>query len=288
MGDIVRTLRKLSVKNRRALMLAGFSIFLAGMALSLYSVRDQDISLSIIHCILIAALITPLTILVSSVQLTILASSIKNPISLPGSAQITLAAMASNMLPIPGAIMIKTVAIAKTPADLKRSALINGVSAVQWIGASMLVLGVMGESLIPIAPRMAMLIAAALLIAACLYIWLRDQLGIRLYFALLATQPVLVGIEISMYLLAFKAIGLEIHLAEATLYSCATIVGSLAGIIPGGIGVREAVAALLAEAIAQPANAAFLATAIGRIMTTGGLATITAVLAMQKRSQAPE
>ena len=53
-----------------------------------------------------------------------------------------------------------------------------------------------------------------------------------------------------------------------------------AGILPGGFGLRELIAAALAPLVGLPASAGFAATAINRVMGIVVLAPITAALAL--------
>ncbi len=78
--------------------------------------------------------------------------------------------------------------------------------------------------------------------------------------------------------LSFAVVGAALPLTETFPYVLAAIAGSASSLVPGGLGVSEALGALMASAVHSAPQAAFLAVAVNRVTQFLGAALFAPVL----------
>ena len=84
-----------------------------------------------------------------------------------------------------------------------------------------------------------------------------------------------------MYL-ALYALGFDVKPAQALVLVVAGALGSAVSIMPAGLGVREALAALVAPFAVLAASTGFLAAALGRMVDLAVVGPLAACLAMRR------
>ena len=105
--------------------------------------------------------------------------------------------------------------------------------------------------------------------------------GLACAAGLLALRIGMLGIVALQLLLCFRALGADAVLADAALHAIAPVVGSAVGIVPGGLGVSEAIGAALALLASASPAMAFAALALNRI--AGYACALATVLGFQLR-----
>jgi uncharacterized protein (TIRG00374 family) len=79
-------------------------------------------------------------------------------------------------------------------------------------------------------------------------------------------RSVLVVLDAIRIYLCLAALGTDATFAQASAFAVASAAGSAVSIVPGGLGVREAVTAALAPAVGLAAAVGFLAAALNRLI----------------------
>ena len=80
----------------------------------------------------------------------------------------------------------------------------------------------------------------------------------------------------------------DIDLASAAVLNVASVVAAAAGVLPGGLGLREAVAGFLAPLVDAPAAAGAVAATLDRLLGLPTVAVGALVLAVRGRANAVE
>jgi uncharacterized membrane protein YbhN (UPF0104 family) len=90
----------------------------------------------------------------------------------------------------------------------------------------------------------------------------------KLALKLIGLQVVLTAFVALRYKIAFQMLSQEITLAEAMLFSTASILTQLVSFAPGGLGVREAIVGAVASALNFEFSVSVVAVGLDRLITT--------------------
>ncbi|MCB1735437.1 MAG: hypothetical protein H6981_13010 [Gammaproteobacteria bacterium] len=242
-------------------------MFLLGVAYAIHEAAIDPADIDPGPFFGIMLILSPLTVLLSALQLRYAAEALGQIMPLPSALTVTAVAMASNMLPLPGAYLVRTRALAPnmTGTDIKRAAAINLLAAKQWVALSVLVFAVVLTGLLPGWITVPALVGGIAVLGLNAVLWRKSGFPVRCFGTTLAIQAAMISVETARIAFAFAALGATLGIRQAFALSIAAVVGSLAGMVPGGLGVRELSAAGIALLIAIDPEIAFAATALNRI-----------------------
>lgn len=257
-------------------------LFAAGAAIA-WRHLPEDVHLARWELVLVlAGVLTPATLLLNAVRFGLSARLLGRRVPARTAFQVSVLASAANLLPLPGAALVRVQGL-KEMGEGYRSAIsatgvlaaaglgITGLAAggLQWAGGSAalggvlcgvgaVALAVMGWLLVTTveAGRRAGLLARVL----ALELGVVAVLGLRLWLALLA-------------------LGVDASWTQAVVLTLAPLAASAVGVLPDGIGLREAAAAGLATLVALPASVGYLASALDRVVAMTVMVPVALVLA---------
>ena len=198
--------------------------------------------------------------------------------------QVATISAAANLLPIPGAFLVRVQGL-RTMGSLYSKALAStAIIGIAWIGVSAVLAGgllLASEKWLPAAA----LIALGIPLLASGYMWLRRAVPgaaerRRLAALIVAVELFAVGASAARLVLILIGLGVDASLDQTLVLAVSSSLAAAAGILPGGFGLRELIAAVLAPLVGLPAAAGFAATTINRVMGIVVQAPITAALAL--------
>lgn len=249
------------VARRRRIMLALATImFIAGLA---WSLDAANIGLGGIawHWLLGAVVLGFGGVFLNGIELSASSAAIGRRFPASEAIHLSSVGILSNLLPVPasaivrgGALVAKGATIAESGTILLYVGLLRLAVAGMFTGAA-LHSGSLG---LPI-------IAASALASAVLVAMIARIGGIPAAIALFALRAGMLAIVAAQLLLCFWALGANATILDAALHSIAPVVGSAVGIVPGGLGVSEAIGAGLAVLAATSPAMAFAALALTRL-----------------------
>jgi uncharacterized membrane protein YbhN (UPF0104 family) len=200
--------------------------------------------------------------------------------------RVTVVASAANLLPIPGAAVVRMEGLRRGGARVSHALNATAVIGLAWIGTTGVIAGAVQAVARPWFALAFMGSGIALLLGAF-------GLVTRARGAVYATRTIgrLVVVESGFVLvhgskLFLTAHALHLHCspAQAISLTAAAVVAAAAGLLPGGLGLREALAAALAPAIGMPAAVGLVITAVDRVVSLVALAILaTVVLGLERR-----
>lgn len=259
---------------RLPLLALSLIVFCAG---AWWSFRSLDISpaqLRLAPLGIVALLMVP-SLLYSGLGLSLLARSAGTTIPVGRATVVGAYASLAELLPIPGGAIVRTGAVMKAGASLQRSSALVVVTAVLWIALAMIGAGL---SLLAAAPHLAFpLLILGGVSTLAISVWLWSTAGTAIAVATLLHRLAgifLVGLRLQF---AFAATHANAGFLETLPFVLANILGSASSIAPAGIGISEALAALVATTTALPPETAFLAVGLDRLAVV--LACLCTVLA---------
>jgi uncharacterized membrane protein YbhN (UPF0104 family) len=282
------TRRPPSPRVQRALLAAAAVVFIVG---GWYAFSSLDVAFDDVRwlpLVLAAVVGVPLSLLANTLEYVVSARMLHHRVALLPAVQLTTMSTAANLLPIPGAFLVRVQGLRALGSRYDKAAASTAVIGLVWIGVSASLaaffLAVYDSWL---AAAVFAVLAVSLLLAA--YTWLTrtlTALGERRRIAAAATAVELfaVGVDAGRLVLILVGLGVDASLGQAMVLAVASSLAAAAGILPGGFGLREVIAALLAPLVGLAASAAFAATALNRVLGLIVMAPITAALALRPRS----
>ncbi|MDQ3612516.1 MAG: lysylphosphatidylglycerol synthase domain-containing protein, partial [Actinomycetota bacterium] len=106
----------------------------------------------------------------------------------------------------------------------------------------------------------------------------------RLFAAVCAVEVAAVSVKSLRYALLLYALDARPDVAGAAMLTLAGVLAAAAGLLPGGFGLRELLAFLLAPVAGVSAAVGFLASALDRVVGLVAFSPIAAVLAVRRPS----
>ncbi len=208
--------------------------------------------------------LAPLSLLYGGIGLHLLAKSAGASIPLGRASMISSYATLVEALPVPGGAIVRTGALIKAGARLGSSSLLVILTAILWISLAALGCGLAFLYHATLAAWA--LIAGGTTGSGLVTFWLIGQAGWLVAVQTLAHRLAGMALIATRLHFAFLALGIAIPL-EATLpFALANIAGTAASVAPSGLGISEALAALVAKVVDVAPASAFLAVAIDRLL----------------------
>ncbi len=229
---------------------------------------------------LLGGVLVPATLLLNAGRFTVSARILGREVRLLTALRVSIVASAANLLPLPGAALVRVEGLKRLGEGYGGAIRANAVLAATGIG-----LTAGGAGVLQLAAGQALLggvLAVAgftgLVAAAWLCLWIG---GARpgLVAPILGVELGVVALMTLRLWVALLALGIELDVGQALVLALAPIMASAVGILPDGIGLREAVAAGLASFVALPPAVGYLATALDRLVAMAVLVPIALVLA---------
>jgi hypothetical protein len=179
-----------------------------------------------------------------------------------------LVATAANLLPLPAGAVVRIQAMREEGVGGGRATSINVIGAGAWIATGLLVaaLAAVGS-----APTVAVVLTlgaglAGVGLAVALVARTATVPTARASTLLVGIEAVTVVIHGLRLVVVLLALGLDVTVRQGLTLGAATPLAAAAGVFPSGIGLAEALTALIAPLVALPAAAGFAATAFGRVV----------------------
>jgi len=256
----VRATRGFFARRRKFAMAIASILFVGGLA---WAVESAGIALAQIEGQWLAAALALgfLGVILNGIELSRCAGALGKKIPAPEAINLSSVGILSNLLPIPASALVRGGALMATGATLAQSGRI-----LLYVGLLRLsVAGAITGLALTSGPLGWPVVAGSCLASAILFALIAQVGGIISALRLLGLRiAMLAGIAIQLWF-CFRALGANAGLADAALQSIAPVVGSAVGIVPGGLGVSEAIGAALALLVSGSSAMAFAALALNRL-----------------------
>lgn len=295
MNELPTPLRRLaaarnpSPRARRVLSFLALALFIGGLAVA---VPNLDLTLDEFAfgpLLLVALVLTPLTIVTNAAELRVMADATQDPgarLSWVEAVRVVVLATAANVLPIPGAALVRIQALRTRGASGAASTGINLAGAGAWIGTGLVVAGL---ALLGVGGWRAV-VALLVGIAGCVIAGFvtsrvaRPGRWRRSFARLLVVESLATVVHGVRLLAVLAALQASVGLVPSLVIAVSAPLSAAAGIFPSGVGLAEALSALLGPLVGVAAAAALTATALNRVI---GLV-VTAPLALLFAGRARE
>ena len=274
-----------SMRLSRPFLVGASLIFLIGCV---WAARQLGLTPATVDWIALAwlgLLAAPLSVVYAGQGLVLLARSAGTTMPFGRATAIAAGATLAEVLPLPGGAIVRAGALIQAGAKPARSTMSVLTTAVLWIGLAAFASGLVlargwGDGALALAAA-----GAAGTIGPLA--WLASSAGWANALGTLTHRLAGLSLLTVRLHLAFLALGSDVAMVEVVPFVLAVIAGSAASIAPAGLGISEALAALLAGTVGIDPASAFLAVAIDRIVLLAASASAVAVGAARRRQGLP-
>jgi hypothetical protein len=271
-----------SPKARRGLLVFAALILLAGLYLSFRYQPGLLDRLEWQPALILFLLGVPLIILLSSLEFVVMGRILGRRIQMATAFEVTVIGAAANLLPIPGGAVARVTALKLAGAGLRESATTMVMMTIMWVGVALMFSGGAAIHLGSEVPGVVALAVGLGAVTLAFFFTGSPSATFGSTLASLALKVCLVMADGARIYLALSALGFEVRPVQALVLVAAGPLGSAVSIMPAGLGVREALAALLAPLAGLAAAAGFLAAALSRIIDLAVIAPTALWLAFRR------
>ena len=280
-------LRTALARWRTPIVAAALVLFLAG---TVWSFLDLGLTLERIDLTALVVLTLGMglvTLAYSAVSLMLLAKTAGARLGFVAALRASARAQMAEALPLPGGAIVRAAALVGAGASAGQSAALVIGTALLWIALAAMAAGIILLSSAPLAGWALLSIGA--LVAAGALAHVARLGGIANASWTLAHRLLGLGLAALRLWLAFAVVKAALPLAATFPYVLAAIAGSASSLVPGGLGISEALGALMARAVQASPESAFLALAVNRVTQFLGTAILAPLLELRSiRSSLPE
>lgn len=266
---------------------AALVLFLAGTVWSFLGLGLSLAQLDLTALALLTLGMGLVTLTYSAISLSLLARTAGVRLGLIEAMRASARAQMAEALPLPGGAIVRAAALVGAGAAAGRSAALVIGTALLWIALAAIAAGAILLSATPLA-GWTLLIGGALVALGALAHVARLG-GMANAGWTLAHRLLGLGLAALRLWLAFAVVKAVMPIAATFPYVLAAIAGSASSLVPGGLGVSEALGALMAQAVQASPESAFLALAVNRVTQFLGTAILAPFLELRAtRASLPE
>jgi hypothetical protein len=240
--------------------------FLAGGWLAARSVDFLNITVQAGPLVLVAVVGVPVSALLTAREYHISTKVAGIEVPFVDALRTSVTATAANLLPLPGGVVVRVSELTRSGTPPLVATGLTVAMGVTWIGTAALASSVALVFASNPIPAALFAIGGASALALGMLGFRRAPNAMRLFGATLLVELASVIVDSARLWLVFRSVGATYSLAEPTVISLSNVLASAAGIFPGGLGLREVLAAALAPLVLVRPGLAFLTTAINRLV----------------------
>lgn len=273
-------------------MIKRVGLILAVIALAaglFWSLRSHPGLLDDVHLVPVAVLtlvVTPLILLLNALEFFVIARLIGSPLDLKRCFAVTVIGSAANLLPLPGAAAVRITALKRAGATMASSISVSVLTVAISVGMAFLYCGFWATTF-GFGPIALWLPGVGLAILTGSFFVTRQAFNSGGFVALCLVRLVLVIADAFRILAAFEGLGIAVRFGQASVLAVSTTLASLVTIVPGGLGVREWLAALAAPLIGLQAPETFVAATLSQVAGLVVLMLSAALIAWRARNVQP-
>ena len=231
---------------RRALPVIAFIVFSFGVGYSVYELHNKDVNFKLDVMLVLVLFSGPLSMHMAVRRFQVVARLYGGRFHYLESLKVVVYGGLANMLPLPGGLMVRIGALQQR-IGAQKSLYGNAIGVLVWIslGALSACVALFFETTLisPIPFLLFFVISIAAVFAFAVFT--HAEMGA--FLSLCGVQCILALTNILRLWLICVALGYLVAPAFPALVSLGEIVASSAGIVPGGMGLAETIAAVIAK-----------------------------------------
>jgi uncharacterized membrane protein YbhN (UPF0104 family) len=217
-----------------------------------------------------AVVAVPAMIALNGVEYRLSARFLGHRVAFLQAARVGLIGTAANQLPIPGSALVRMRALNRLGSGYLRATASTAIVGLVWIGVTGLFAGgfILASGKVGLGAPLA---GAGAIATVGGFLLLRSQVApaerLGLIARLVAVEVAFVAVSGLRYFLVLRALGVRASVAQALALTVSAVLAAAAGFFPGGLGLRELLAAGMSPIVGLPAAVGAVATAVDRAVS---------------------
>ncbi|MDP8958630.1 MAG: hypothetical protein M3N51_05375 [Actinomycetota bacterium] len=270
-----------SERWQRLSLLMAVVVFVAASVVAYLNFPEERLPPRWLPILLAAVVGVPATTLLNAAEYRVAARLLRHRPAFARVMQVTLLASAANLLPIPGSFLVRTRSLRDLGSTYRQAASSNAIVALAWLGVTGVLAGALQLA------GTARALGAVLILAGALALLSTNHLLVarlergevrRTALELLLVESGFVVVGTFRFYAILVGLGFDVTLSQAVAFTVAGVVASATGFFPGGLGIRELLAAGISPLIGLPAAAGLLAAAADRLVGLAVLGVLAAIV----------
>lgn len=181
------------------------------------------------------------------------------------SLRVAVLATVANLLPLPGSVVVRTEALRRAGVGSARAIGSTVVIGVAWVSTTVLVVGLLHLTTVPLGPLLIASGVAGLVMGAVLLTRIATSRALSAGARIVAIECGFVVVATLRLWLVLTALGIDADASDAAALTVAGVLSSVTGFVPAGLGVRELLTGALSPLVGIPAAVGVLAATLIRI-----------------------
>lgn len=261
--------RRHSPRVERVLVVVAAVVFIVATAVAWRSLPATDgpllwLPVVIAGTVGIAAMLT-----LNAVEYRIAARSAGLAMGFTAAMRINVLASAAALLPLPGSVLVRVQGLRSAGATYRTATAAIAVVGVAWTATTFLMAGIAqliaGEVALGL-----MVLAGGVVLSGVAVVVSRRAAGVRYTGAaaagMVAVQVGRVMVQAARFWLLVIALGASASVGQVVALTVAVSISTAIAIFPGGLGIRELLAAGIAPLIGLPASVSLVVVAVDRLL----------------------
>lgn len=234
---------------------------------------------------IVFVLAAPTTAFVNGLEYAFSARLVGQQIKTIEAAKIAVLASAANLLPLPGAVAVRAQALRQRGVATKHALWATAVTGASWVGVALVLAGLLHANFESIQSGVAITAAGLMLVvfAAVMIRITTGEMQLKNLGLIVTVEILSVLLGTLRYLVVIRGLGHQISVHQALSLVVAGILATLLGITPGGLGIREAIAAAVSPLVGLAASIGVVGAALDRIIALPGLAVLALMVASKTK-----
>lgn len=180
------------------------------------------------------------------------------------SVRVSVLSSAANMLPVPGGALVRVAAMRQAGAAVRYGAIATILVALLWLGLAFVGSGIGVRTVsVPLAAVFGV-IGTGLVMMSSIAVYMMSGSWPTVVIIILIKTGIVV-VDVCRMRWALAALDVDLSIGTAFTFAVSGVAGAAVSVVPAGLGVTEAVAALLAPFSTISPSTAFLAATLNRM-----------------------
>ncbi|MHC4879432.1 MAG: hypothetical protein ACYTGL_23505 [Planctomycetota bacterium] len=272
----------LSARAKGYVLIVSGGVLAAGLVASVYARPDVLFELQVAPLMVLALCCVPLTVFLNAASFVMAARMGSIGAKWRTAAEVSVIGTAANLLPLPGGVLTRVGTLHAMGMSVRESLNATAWIAVAWTAASAFCSGFgLALSGAPVCGSICVLAGCVAVLFAFTQIARISSVSVGM--VVLSVQLLHVANASVRIWLCLESLGYSATATQVMSLTITTVAGSVVGVVPSGLGVREGAAAALSSLIDVPVALGFLSAAVNRFASLVTVTPVAVVLGVSTR-----
>ncbi len=279
-----------STRTRRIVLAVSSVAFVASMILAFLSLPDEGRTVGWLPLVLVGVVGVPAMMALNAAEYAASGRVLGYHIRLGPALRVAVVASAANLLPLPGSVLVRSHALKQEGSSYGRAFGITTAIGLMWLGTGCLLAGLFqawNGAWRLAGPLLAVGVLAALACHLTVRALCISGAPTRHTLVIMLIEAGMVMVKALRFHLVLIGLGLDTPFGGSVALTLSGILAAALGFFPGGLGIRELLAAAIGPLVHIPASAALLAAGLDRLVSLPVLALVASFLAARREKTAP-